>query len=405
MESRLSRYILFVVSVFAIAIVIDHFQGKWFNNHFTQWVVEVVELIENPQIADRKSVLSVDHKPIEDIAPYQFEPLTLEPFKPKVVPEYQSTSTHYQDESNYFEQHSSVCSTAELTAQQKQQRKQALKEDLVFSWVDDNGITHYSNTLFGASDDAQLLEQYQKQLEPFELSVSSSKSLPRHFEDKVTVGIKKIYQILSLYLDKQHLREVAVNLTFAHSKREYQSIQRAKAPKLGQSQGFYTSNGNYAAVWFKNSKQAQQTAIHEATHVINSGLFGNTPKWLNEGLAEYFERMTVFGLAAKIKPQEWAFQHRVKQMSLDYLLNSTDQYWKGKAQSTMYSASNSLVHFLMSTPKGKPVAEQLFSHLAVNRCGETNVQAVLSFYPKGLYGLERDWHHWMQNEKYKVQSL
>ena len=242
MESRLSRYILFVVSVFAIAIVIDHFQGKWFNNHFTQWVVEVVELIENPQIADRKSVLSVDHKPIEDIAPYQFEPLTLEPFKPKVVPEYQSTSTHYQDESNYFEQHSSVCSTAELTAQQKQQRKQALKEDLVFSWVDDNGITHYSNTLFGASDDAQLLEQYQKQLEPFELSVSSSKSLPRHFEDKVTVGIKKIYQILSLYLDKQHLREVAVNLTFAHSKSEYQSIQRAKAPKLGRSQGFYTSN-------------------------------------------------------------------------------------------------------------------------------------------------------------------
>ncbi|MBM7074564.1 hypothetical protein JQC92_21530 [Shewanella sp. 202IG2-18] len=250
---------LFVVSVFAIAIVIDHFQGKWFNNHFTQWVVEVVELIESPQIADRKPILPVDHQLSENITASQYEQSNLEPIKREVVPEYQNTSVHYQDENNYFEQHSSVCSTAELTAQQKQRRKQALKEDLVFSWIDDNGITHYSNTLFGASDDAQLLEQYQTQLEPFELSVSSSKSLPRHFEDKVIVGFKKIYHILSLYLDKQHLREVAVNLTFAHSKREYQSIQRSKAPNLGQSQGFYTSNGNYAAVWFKNSKQAQQT--------------------------------------------------------------------------------------------------------------------------------------------------
>ncbi|MGB0893821.1 MAG: peptidase MA family metallohydrolase [Parashewanella sp.] len=405
MESRLSRYILFVVSVFAIAIVVDHFQDKWFNNQFTQWAVETIEWFESNSKVDREPVPST-HKVVNDTDDLnQLEASPFELLKQKVIPQTPNSDTHNQEKTHYFEQHSNVCSTAELTAQQKQRRKQALKEDLVFSWVDDNGITHFSNTLFGAGDDAQILEEYQSQLEPLELSVSSSKALPRHFENKVTVGIKKIYQILSLYLDKQHLLEVEVNLTFAHSKREYQSIQRAKAPNLGQSQGFYTSNGNYAAVWFKNSKQAQKTAVHEATHVINSGLFGNTPKWLNEGLAEYFERMKVIGLAAKIQPQDWSTLNQVKRMRLISLINSTRQDWKGSNQSTMYSASNSLVHFLMSTPRGKPVAKQLLSHLAVNRCGKTNVQDVLSLYPNGLNGLERDWHHWMKNVKYKVQSL
>ncbi|MGB0893823.1 MAG: DUF1570 domain-containing protein [Parashewanella sp.] len=406
MESKLSRYIVFVISVFAIAIMVDHFQGKWINIQLTQWVERVagffgdnpnIELVTTEHLSTTEPI-NIPNRVTEFLSTYKANQLDREP---RLIKKHNEVNSHHQ----YAEQHSNVCTSAELTLKQKQQRQQALQEDLVFSWVDDKGVKHFSNTLFGAGDDVQVLAEYQAQLEPFVLSVNSAKVLPQHFENKVTVGIKKIYRVLSLYLEKQHVREVAVNLTFAHSKGEYKSIQKQKAPNLGPSLGFYSSSDNFAAVWYQNTKQAQQTAIHEATHVINSGLFGITPRWINEGLAEYFERMNIFGLAIKIPPQNWVNQHKVNRITLESLLNSSEQDWKGSTQSTMYSASHSLIHFLMSTPKGKVIAKRLLSHLALNRCGETNVRGVLSLYPDGLYALERDWHYWMANEKYKVQSL
>ncbi len=379
MESKLSRYIIFFIAIFAITIIVDHYEGKWLNIQITQWV--------------KRGVTELDTKPL-------FSTTQDELTSPS------STLLENTETKKYtMEQHSSTCSSAELSPLEQLKRRESLDDNLIFSWTDENGVTHFSNTLYGANKDVRVLDEYKANLRPFVLNISSNQQLPNQFETQVTIGIKKIYHILSLYMEKQHLREVSVNLTFAHSKKDYQIIQQAKAPALTQSQGFYTSNGNFAAVWFRNEEQAKSTAIHEATHVINSGLFGVSPKWLNEGLAEYFERMNIFGLAVKVSPRDWRKFPEVIQMRLSRLLAENPRDWQGKSQSSMYLASHSIVHFLMSSPKGKVIIKKLFVHLAENRCAKTNIRGVLNQYPNGISALEREWRQWMLDEKYRVQSF
>ncbi|MCL1080132.1 DUF1570 domain-containing protein [Parashewanella spongiae] len=388
MERKFSRYLLFVISVFIIALWVDHYQGKWLNNYITHWLKNVVNFFEesddNPQ---SKSSGSASNKAAGNT---HDRPALI---KPNIQPEYVN------------ELHNTTCSNAVITDKQMAERTNKQKNNLIFSWEDDNGVTHFSDTLYGSNGKSQVHEQYRIELKPFELSIVSKKTLPINFKRDITVGIKKIYEIISSYIDKKYIKPVNVNLQFSHSKRAYQAIQHKKAPGLGASQGFYSGKHNLAMVWYKNAEQAKQTALHESAHVINSGLFGSTPRWLNEGLAEYFETVKIMGLAAKISPLDWKNDASVKRISLSTLLNGTNQHWSGKNQSIMYSASHSFVHFLMSTPKGKKLIKNIFQHLAQTRCATSNIKQFFKKYPRGIKGLERDWHNWMQKGKYRTQSF
>ena len=204
---------------------------------------------------------------------------------------------------------------------------------------------------------------------------------------------------------KELIKPVQLNLVFSHSKREYDALQKSKAPTATASQGFYSSKHNLAAVWYKNEQQARRTAIHEAVHVINSGLFGNTPRWLNEGLAEYFETIKVSGLAAKITPPNWHQKPTLQRMSLRTVVYSKNQNWKGSNQHSMYVASHYFVYFLMSTPNGKQLIKKIFKHLAENRCQQHDLPSIFANYPSGFYGLEKDWKKWMRKGKYRTQTF
>ena len=99
----------------------------------------------------------------------------------------------------------------------------------------------------------------------------------------------------------------------------------------GTSTGFHSSRENIAAVWHKNDKQLMRTAIHEAAHVNNWAMLGRTPTWLNEGLAEYLERMNVYGQAVEIEPNRgWLRTLKTEPLSLRTVLRSSREDWSGE---------------------------------------------------------------------------
>jgi len=284
--------------------------------------------------------------------------------------------------------------------------KQDKDKQLIYSWTDENGQVHFTDDARQSDQHDLTLTTYQDAEYSFELTVKSTGSrLPLAYKDKITAAIKKVSEIYEMYLPPSGVAPVSVDLTLATTKSSYQSLQSKYAPGLGPSQGFYVAKYNMAAVWHRSDEQAYQTSVHESVHVINAALFGPTPRWFNEGLAEYFEGIRMSGYAAKIPPREWKRVFSGKSVSLDTLFSAKQDNWSGSQQTLLYSQSHSLIHFLMSTPKGKITMKSLLNHLVETRCAPSDYASVLNAYPGGLTRLQTDWISWMNSERYRIQSF
>ncbi|WP_293785311.1 DUF1570 domain-containing protein [uncultured Pedobacter sp.] len=79
-----------------------------------------------------------------------------------------------------------------------------------------------------------------------------------------------------------------VKLNLYGKSKDYRLVQKTyKAPV--NSAGFYIAAINEAFVY--KSSDFISVALHEASHSIFQLNFKNSPKWLNEGLAEFFETL------------------------------------------------------------------------------------------------------------------
>lgn len=144
--------------------------------------------------------------------------------------------------------------------------------------------------------------------------------------------------------------------------------------------------------------RTMNTAIHEATHIINAGLFGRTPRWFNEGLAEYFERIEVRGSAGVVPlAPEWLreLSRSSSRLPLSGLLVADPEDWRGPGRHAHYANSWALMHFLLE-PQHRPVAEKLLRELARDRCDELDAVGFFQrHYPGGVSRLERDLRAWL----------
>ncbi|ABV36884.1 conserved hypothetical protein [Shewanella sediminis HAW-EB3] len=308
------------------------------------------------------------------------------------------------------EQHSMSLLQLEGCTPEPQSVQQSSKRggSQIYTWTDENGQVHFSdNPLQGQKNDAELTH-YQDAEYAFVLKVKSTNGYyPPSYKDNVTAAIKKVSEIYEFYLPSSGVPPVTVNLTLANDQAGYQKLQRQYAPALGQSQGFYVTNLNLAAVWYRNDKQAHQTSIHESVHVLNAGLFGLSPRWFNEGLAEYFSRMQMQGSAAKIPSPPWKQILSGTELNLtNLLMASTEQWTASELQRLLYAQSYAFVQYLMSTSKGKQLMKQLLAHLIKTRCEqESDVFSILGQYPGGISQLETDWSAWINHERYRSQSF
>jgi|GEM_PF-4864744 len=294
-----------------------------------------------------------------------------------------------------------VCDKSTPTSVKQEKRKKQ-----IYSWTDDSGQVHFTDSAKHNGQNDLRLTEYQEPDYAFELTVRSTGGrLPLAYRDKITAAIKKVSEIYEIYLPASGVQPVEVDLTLATTKASYRRLQNQYAPTLGPSQGFYVPAYNMAAVWHQTDKQAYVTSVHETVHVLNASLFGPTPRWFNEGLAEYFEGIQMSGYAAKIPAREWKRAFSGKSVSLDTLFRAKQETWAGSQQAVLYAQSHSLIHFLMSTPKGKHTIKALLAHMVQTRCEPSDMGLVLNEYPGGLNRLQNDWLAWMNNERYRTQSF
>lgn len=297
----------------------------------------------------------------------------------------------------------------------------------VYRWTDAAGKVHYGDQI---PDDGAAITVDQTQefnySNPFQVDIIAvDYSLPLDINHKVELAVSKIFDIYHHSIGLTYRQDPYIKLKLYQDKEAFEQYRDQWAPNLESSVGFYLSQRNEATVWdsgrFENTLK---TVTHECSHAILHYQFNRIPAWLDEGLAEYFESMELFGQAVVIHPNK-AWDSQLKQLhgvteNISYLqmfidADYQDWYEKNGEDHQSYAVSWSLVYFLMSTHEGRKTLKALLESfqndysyqpkLASNdtdatdhELGMTTVR-INDFYYGGIENLHSEWSRWLRKDK------
>ncbi|NKF49953.1 DUF4124 domain-containing protein [Shewanella sp. WXL01] len=364
MDSQLRRYILVISLMVTLALIIDHYNGKWVRVSLG-WLYTQIE--------------------------QQAEMLDLQ------QPESITTDYAYEKHLSFKPAGCGSLAVSQANALQKTDRG-------IYSWVDENGQQHFSDAANASA--ASELTQYKDAQYNFSIFIDSKATNPPAFlRDKMRATLKDIDKRYRQLLPKKQLQPIKINIMLAGNKHEYNKLS-GDGFTANNSQGFYSPGRNLAAVWHRNDLQAFTTAIHESVHVMNAGQFGSTPMWFNEGLAEYFQSGSFLTTVHNSDYYQLVSDKQLRRDNLEFkraawlplkaVLYSDGRDWQGSLRSKLYDNSHRLMRMLMTTSKGRSYLRSLFKYFSENRCTAKNVDQLIKFYPNGFSGLERDWQSWQR---------
>lgn len=156
---------------------------------------------------------------------------------------------------------------------------------------------------------------------------------------------------------------------------------------------------------------------HEASHAILHEHLWH-PKWLQEGIAEYFERMEVYDDKAVIgfapdrnrACQEWLKEGQLMSLA-DFFSLSKSQYKKQEAK--MRTFGWLFVYFLMSSEKGQGMLKNIiwemnqaagatpsiWNMIRFKLLYNNNLEIIKRAIPQDLEALDREWRAWIPQRR------
>ncbi len=277
----------------------------------------------------------------------------------------------------------------------------------IYRWVDSEGRVHYGDAAPNQNRQSEDLSVYYKdRIRYFTLDIiEDTRSLPAFARDRISTDVRQIYRILARELQLDHLRRVTLTLRIIENAQDFQAYKTQVAPGLRTNSGFYSSKSNEAVVFQGDNPAAMRAVIrHESSHVIMAGLYGYTPTWFNEGMAEYFEALQVEGQQRRVEPSRAHLDHLRRQLEnnqlpglASYLEIPSRDWYAGNLQDH-YAIAWSIAFFLMSHDAGQQMLRGMMSRMSANYCGvlaETDLFG--THYPGGLQAFEAAWVDWLTN--------
>ncbi|UZE96502.1 DUF4124 domain-containing protein [Alkalimarinus alittae] len=296
-----------------------------------------------------------------------------------------------------FEQHT----TPSLCLKTPTRSINTVDKTSIYRWTDENGQVHFSDNKPNKQVSREVTEQYAHDKQYFRMNLSSpERGLPTLLGEQLQRDVNAIYSYLSDRMEADHLRQVDLNLKVFNTANGFEQYRQIHAPSLRSIAGFYTSLNNEAVVMQQHTDpQTRAVARHEATHVINAGLFGRSPIWFNEGIAGYFEQYDYANLksgathASQYHLSYLASEFKKNQLpSLRDYLQLSESEWRANDQRTMYAMAWSIIYLLQSHHEGEQFTRRLFSHMAENPCVTLDpIPFWREHYPGGLTKFNQRW--------------
>jgi hypothetical protein len=267
----------------------------------------------------------------------------------------------------------------------------------IYTWTNKNDVYHVSDK--PPTEGKFKLFNYagEKVFDYFSLDLNTE-NLPYDFNEKLTLKLNKLFEIYGQLLDRSSLKKVDINLRIYASKVAFNQVKAKNNMPVGDNTpGFYSHATNQAHLLLTNHAATMRTATHEATHAINRGIIGYSPRWLNEGLAEYSEYIEVKGNSSRVYPnQNWISNGLVSEqlLPLDKLLAANNGDWNSKLRSRLYATSWAFIYFMMDNQQRKDMLAKIIKYEQQNLCIVTSIQQVDNIIGMPIEGLQRQFSRW-----------
>lgn len=269
----------------------------------------------------------------------------------------------------------------------------------VYRWVDDSGQVHFADR---EPDSAMLTEviglggerdQY------FDLDINSlSAQVPQGFRGEVEQHANNAYEMLAGLVSELQRNKVSLNVMLVDGRSEFE----AYAESIGYSgaknaAGFYRMGNNQAVVLMdSDADRTLAVATHESVHVINAGLYGIIPRWLNEGLADYLEGMTISGQVMEISWRSKWSSERGEWINLPGLISASDEDWDGPNRQRLYASSRAFVYFLLSTSEGKAWVKDYLTLKSARVCDHLSERPFFNLHFGSVEDADHYFRAWVQ---------
>lgn len=183
-----------------------------------------------------------------------------------------------------------------------------------------------------------------------------------------------------------------INLRVFSSFNDYKSHQELNSNT--RSDNGYFSFSKQEIVLF-NNERIMKTFYHEFNHYLLRSYFKNPPKWINEGLSEYFEYLSDTE-PISILPQKKKIA-RIRswkddeiQNDIEQVLSISNKQWKKQNIKPEYRTSTisyAIVFFLMSVEDGEQIIGIIIDKLMND---EQSQDIFNSVYPGGFIKFNKD---------------
>ena len=224
-------------------------------------------------------------------------------------------------------------------------------------------------------------------------------TLPAGERQLIRRNVSHILRVYATELGVKVPSDFAVDLRIFGSPKGYRRELGSDRPIAG----FYRHATREAVVSAEGGPvQTRQTSLHESSHAVLMRELPLAPAWINEGLAEYFERIEDRDGFAAIPPHpertDWlrvAVGGR-RVMPLSELLALDGARWAAQADGPLYLAYTqawSLVTFMMDSTETRAELRAVIADL--RRSPQGSVAAFERHHPGGLAALQKEWLRWL----------
>jgi len=173
---------------------------------------------------------------------------------------------------------------------------------------------------------------------------------------------------------------------------DYKSHQEINSN--ARSDNGYFSTSEQEIVLF-NNERIVKTFFHEFSHYLLRAHFKNPPKWINEGLSEYFEYLndtdpiTILPQKRKIARIKSWIDEEIEN-DIEEVLSGSNNQWTEQNIKPEYRSSTisyAIVFFLISLENDDKILSKIIQELM---SGEKSIEVIKSIYPGSITNFNKD---------------
>ncbi len=280
----------------------------------------------------------------------------------------------------------------------------------IHRWTDANGIIHFSDlapagpTKEYRKIDVQGLPAIVVQARGYDVN------LPDDLVQNAISAAQAIERILRGTLGVEGDPGLVLDVEFIAAADAW--AKRAGNPVMAMSAGTYSPETRTIHIRLQGDEQSNFLILrHEITHALIHERIGRLPTAINEGIAGYFEHLTVSGMGSQLtiaeSPRSLAAA-RIEgdgQAELVDLLAHEGADFYAEGQEQRYLRAYALIALLMDSGPGRAALAAVLASQRGQPCQPVKAEAILdSRYPGGLIALAHDWVTWLGNPPHSVRS-